>query len=78
GSIRATAIEAFQKGFHVMIPRQVIGDRSQSLLDLTLLDLNARYADVLNLQEVTDWLTTSSLELNSKNMLHCQHDELAK
>lgn len=78
GSIRATAIEAFQMGFHVMIPREVIGDRSQSLLDFTLLDLNARYADVLNLQEVTDWLTTSSLELNKKNMLHCQHDELAK
>ena len=63
-----------------MIPREVIGDRSQSLLDFTLLDLNARYADVLNLQEVTDWLTTSSLELNKKicfiaSMMNWLNDE---
>ena len=78
GSIRATAIEAFQMGFHVMVPREVVGDRSQSLLDFTLLDLNARYADVLSLQEVSEWLATSSLELNESSMLHCHPDELSK
>lgn len=58
GSIRATAIEAFQQGFHVMLPREIVGDRSRSLLDFTLLDLNARYADVLGVDEVLDWLET--------------------
>lgn len=78
GSIRATAIEAFQMGFHVMVPREVIGDRSQSLLDFTLLDLNARYADVLSLEEVSEWLATLPLVLNESNMLHCQPDKLSE
>ncbi|MEA9389195.1 isochorismatase family protein [Acerihabitans sp. TG2] len=56
GSIRATAIEAFQQGMHVILPREVIGDRSKSLLDFTLLDLNARYADVLNVEDVLAWM----------------------
>ncbi|MGK2888553.1 MAG: hypothetical protein ACSLEN_03890 [Candidatus Malihini olakiniferum] len=42
----------------MMLPREVIGDRSQSLLDFTLLDLSARYADVLSLEEVSGWLVT--------------------
>ncbi|PWC21336.1 MerR family transcriptional regulator [Brenneria roseae subsp. roseae] len=56
GSLRATAIEAFQEGFHVVVPRETVGDRSQSVLDFTLLDLNARYADVLGIDEVFGWL----------------------
>ncbi|MCL2897542.1 isochorismatase family protein [Brenneria tiliae] len=56
GSLRATAIEAFQAGFHVVLPREITGDRSQSVLDFTLLDLNARYADVLGIDEVLGWL----------------------
>ncbi|MEC5318063.1 isochorismatase family protein [Brenneria populi subsp. brevivirga] len=56
GSLRATAIEAFQEGFHVVLPREIAGDRSQSVLDFTLLDLNARYADVLSIDDVFGWL----------------------
>ncbi|PJX56595.1 MULTISPECIES: isochorismatase family protein [unclassified Klebsiella] len=78
GSIRATAIEAFQMGFHVMVPREVIGDRSQSLLDFTLLDLNARYADVLSLEEVSGWLTTLPFVPGDSTMHHCQSDELSE
>ncbi|MCW2481126.1 isochorismatase family protein [Candidatus Symbiopectobacterium sp. NZEC135] len=78
GSIRATAIEAFQMGFHVMLPREVIGDRSQSLLDFTLLDLNARYADVLSLEEVSDWLATLPMAVSESTARHRQPDALSE
>jgi maleamate amidohydrolase len=52
GSIRATAVEALQRGYRVLIPKETVGDRSETLHSSTLLDLNARYADVLKLNEV--------------------------
>lgn len=51
GSIRATTVEGIQHGFQVIIPRETIGDRSQSLLDMTVLDLNARYADIVSVAD---------------------------
>jgi maleamate amidohydrolase len=52
GSIRATAVEAIQKGYRVIIPKEAVGDRNPTIHNLTLLDLNARYADVMNLDSV--------------------------
>jgi len=51
GSIRATTIDAMQRGYHVVIPEEAVGDRNQALQNNTLLDLNARYADVLSLDQ---------------------------
>ena len=56
GSIRATAIEAFQKGYHVVIPREAVGDRSEAIEHVALLDLNSRYADVVDITEVLDYV----------------------
>ena len=50
GSIKATAVDALQKGYRVIIPKEAVGDRNQSLQHSTLLDLNARYADVISLE----------------------------
>ncbi|MEE3956055.1 isochorismatase family protein [Peribacillus frigoritolerans] len=52
GSIRATAVEALQKGYRVIIPKETVGDRNQTLQNSTLIDLNARYADVMSLDKV--------------------------
>ncbi|MGJ9385742.1 isochorismatase family protein [Salipaludibacillus sp. CF4.18] len=51
GSIRSTAIEAFQHGYRVAIPEEAVGDRNQSIQNATLIDLNARYADIINIDE---------------------------
>jgi maleamate amidohydrolase len=51
GSIRATAVDALQKGFRVIIPKEAVGDRNQSLQRSSLLDLNSRYADVVSLEK---------------------------
>lgn len=52
GSIRATAVEALQRGYKVVIPKEAVGDRNQTIQNITLLDLNARYADVVNADKV--------------------------
>jgi nicotinamidase-related amidase len=52
GSIRATAVDALQRGYRVIIPKEAVGDRNQTLQNSTLVDLNARYADVMNLDKV--------------------------
>lgn len=51
GSIRATAVDALQRGYRVIIPKEAVGDRNQTLQNSTLLDLNARYADVISLDK---------------------------
>lgn len=52
GSIRATAVEGLQRGYKVIIAKEAVGDRSNSLHTSTLIDLNARYADVLSVNEI--------------------------
>jgi|SRR5690625_5304797 len=54
GSIRATAIEGLERGYRVIIIEEAIGDRTQALQRTTLLDLNARYADVINLNNILE------------------------
>ncbi len=57
GSIRATALDALQHGYRVVIPSEAVGDRSNALQTSALIDLNARYADVLNINLVLDYFT---------------------
>jgi nicotinamidase-related amidase len=52
GSIRGTAVDALQRGYKVIIPKEAVGDRTQTIQHSTLVDLNARYADVMNLDKV--------------------------
>lgn len=56
GSIRATAIAGLQYGYRVIVAQDTVGDRSESLHSSTLLDLNARYADVVKLDEVIKYI----------------------
>lgn len=47
GCIRATAESAFNRGFHVIVPQEAVGDRSPSAHAANLFDIDARYGDVL-------------------------------
>lgn len=51
GCIRATAVDAIQYGFRPMIVREAVADRSAEAHRQSLLDLQAKYADVLSLAE---------------------------
>ncbi len=52
GCVRATAIDAIQYGYRVIVPRECVGDRHEGPHDASLFDINAKYGDVLATSEV--------------------------
>jgi nicotinamidase-related amidase len=52
GCVRATAVDGLQHEYRVVIPAEAVGDRNEEAHRANLFDLNAKYADVLNLKEV--------------------------
>jgi nicotinamidase-related amidase len=51
GCIRATAIDLLQYGWPTLVPRDCVGDRAQAPHDANLFDIQAKYADVVSLDE---------------------------
>ena len=51
GCIRASATDALNHGFRPLVVRQACADRSAALHDNNLADLDAKYADVIDLDE---------------------------
>jgi maleamate amidohydrolase len=58
GCVRATAVDAVQNGFRPMVVREAVGDRSAAAHEQSLFDLNAKYADVVSLEETLQYLRT--------------------
>jgi maleamate amidohydrolase len=59
GCVRATAVDACQTGFRPMVVREAVGDRSVAAHDQSLFDLNAKYADVVSLEETLQYLAAA-------------------
>ena len=51
GCIRATAIDLLQYGFPALVPRECVGDRAQAPHEANLFDIQAKYADVVSLDD---------------------------
>jgi maleamate amidohydrolase len=51
GCVRATAVDAVQSGFNTLVVRDACGDRARGPHDAALFDLQAKYADVVELSE---------------------------
>jgi len=60
GCVRATAVDACQTGFRPMVVREAVGDRSAAAHAQSLFDLDAKYADVVTLQETLCYLREAS------------------
>jgi nicotinamidase-related amidase len=56
GCVRATAIDALQYGFPAIVPRDCVADRAQAPHDANLFDIQAKYADVVSVEEALDYL----------------------
>lgn len=56
GCVRATAVDAFQLNFRVVIPHEACADRSQISHKVNLFDLHMKYADVVSVAETVDYL----------------------
>jgi maleamate amidohydrolase len=51
GCVRATAMDALNSGFRPQVVRDACADRSRALHENNLADLDAKYADVVDLQD---------------------------
>jgi maleamate amidohydrolase len=51
GCVRATAMDALNSGFRPQVVRQACADRTPALHENNLTDLDAKYADVVDLEE---------------------------
>ena len=58
GCVRASAVDACQNGLRPMVVREAVGDRSQAAHDQSLFDMNAKYADVVSLEETLQYLNS--------------------
>jgi nicotinamidase-related amidase len=56
GCIRASAIDLLQYGYPTLVPRECVADRAQAPHEANLFDINAKYADVVSLDEVLEYV----------------------
>ncbi|WP_320837214.1 isochorismatase family protein [Zhongshania sp.] len=56
GCIRATAVDSLSRGYRTVIPEECVADKHESYHFANLTDLSLKYADVMDVQEVFDWL----------------------
>jgi maleamate amidohydrolase len=56
GCIRATAIDLLQYGFPTLVPRECVGDRAQAPHEANLFDIQAKYADVVSVEEALAYI----------------------
>jgi len=56
GCVRATAVDAIQHGFRVVVPRECVGDRHDGPHEASLFDIQAKYGDVLPQADVENHL----------------------
>ena len=56
GWIRATAVDSLSRGYRTIVPEECVADKHESYHFANLTDLLLKYADVVNVQEVYDFL----------------------
>ena len=52
GCVRATVVDALQHGYRPVVPREAVGDRNEAAHEANLYDIDAKYGDVVALDEV--------------------------
>ena len=53
GCVRATVVDALQYGYRVLVPRECVADRAIDAHNGSLLDIDAKYGDVVSSDEAT-------------------------
>lgn len=56
GCVRATIVDAFSRDIRVIVPRQCVVERLEAVLRANLADVDAKYADVLDVSKVLSYL----------------------
>jgi maleamate amidohydrolase len=56
GCVRATTVDALQYGFRPVVPREAVGDRNPDAHEANLYDVDAKYGDVVSVDEALKYL----------------------
>jgi maleamate amidohydrolase len=62
GCIRATAVDLLQYGYPTLVPRECVGDRAQAPHEANLVDIQAKYADVVSIEDALAYIESVSLK----------------
>jgi len=54
--VRATVVDSLSRGFRTVVPEECVADRHESPHFASLYDMALKYADVVPVQAVIDWL----------------------
>jgi maleamate amidohydrolase len=65
GCIRATAIDLLQYGYPTLVPRECVGDRAEEPHGANLVDIQAKYADVVSVEEALSYLERIAREVSA-------------
>lgn len=57
GCIRASAVDSLSRGYRTIVPEQCVADKHESYHFANLTDMALKYADVVDVGEVANWLT---------------------
>ena len=60
GCVRASVVDCLQHGYRPLIPREAVGDRNQAAHEANLYDMDAKYGDVVSLDETLEYLEALS------------------
>jgi maleamate amidohydrolase len=60
GCIRATAVDLLQYGYPTLVPRECVGDRAQAPHEANLVDIQAKYADVVSVEDALTYIESVS------------------
>lgn len=58
GCVRATAVDGFMRDIRCMIVRECVADRSETVLEANLFDLDQKYADVVSIDQCVSYLAS--------------------
>jgi len=58
GCVRASAVDAVQSGFDVLVPTDCVGDRAEGPHHANLFDIQAKYGDVISLDDALGYLAS--------------------
>jgi maleamate amidohydrolase len=62
GCVRATAVDALQHGYRVVVPREAVADRADGPHEANLFDIDAKYGDVVGIDEAVELLQGARFE----------------
>lgn len=66
GCVRATVVDALGYGFRPIVPVEAVGDRADEPHTASLFDIDAKYGDVVPLEDVVAYFEAASLRPSSR------------